>query len=235
MGIPGQAETPQAFLNWLIHDPEQANIPQNAICPDYRKFNKPKDGKNNFTIAFSNSGAKSKIDAYTTGRTDLRYWGPTANEMWNNIRISGRWTETHMQRDKRELLNIAWQCIKEKFGIDAVADNAAGLLLDHRCSRIRYVQADQEANASHHCVRDCRRPQGENLLLNSEPLQHQADRGHGRRTIQEGGRNPKESYQRRQDLQEFEPQKPRLRPKVPRQPCEEIPPQILEAHIPEHF
>ena len=60
--------------------------------------------------------------------------------MWNNTKIYGRWTEALLQRDKRELLNIAWQTIKERFGIDAVFDNSAGLLLDHRCSCVRCKQ-----------------------------------------------------------------------------------------------
>ena len=50
--------------------------------------------------------------------------------MWNKAKIYGRWTETLLQRDKRELLNIAWQSIKECFGIDAMFDNSVGLLLD---------------------------------------------------------------------------------------------------------
>ena len=45
-----------------------------------------------------------------------------------------------MQRDKRELLNIAWQVIKEKFGIEAVFDNNQGLQLDHKSNCIRYKQ-----------------------------------------------------------------------------------------------
>ena len=73
-----------------------------------------------------------------TKRTDFRYWGSTTNQMWNNTKIHGRWTEALLQRDKRELPNIAWQSITECFGIDAVSDNSVGPLLDHRCPCIRY-------------------------------------------------------------------------------------------------
>ena len=73
-------------------------------------------------------------------RTDLRYWGSVTSQMWSNTKIYGRWTGTLLQRDKRELLNIAWHIIKERFGIDAVFDNSVGFLLDHRRSRIRHKQ-----------------------------------------------------------------------------------------------
>ena len=48
-----------------------------------------------------------------------------------------------MYRDKRELLIIAWQAIKEKFGIEAVFDNNQGLLLDHKCNCIRFKQTQK--------------------------------------------------------------------------------------------
>ena len=73
-----------------------------------------------------------------TKRTDLRFWDEDG--YWNNTKITGRWTETLLQRDKREILNIAWQAVKEKFGIEAVFDNTQGLLLDHKCNCIRYKQ-----------------------------------------------------------------------------------------------
>ena len=141
MGTPDQATTPTTHLNWLIHDPEQADNPKHEICSDDCKWSKPKDGKQNFIVVFRASASKSKIDAYMTKRTNLIYWDSTTNRMWSNAKIYGRWTETLLQRDKIELLNVAWQSIKECFGIDAVFDNSAGLLLDHRCSCIRYKQA----------------------------------------------------------------------------------------------
>ena len=140
MGIPGQATTATTYLNWLIHDPEQADIPKREICSDDCKWSKPKDGKKNFIVVLRTPASKGKVDAYMNWRTDLRYWDSVSNQMWNNTKIYGRWTETLLQRDKRELLNIAWQTIKERFGIDAVFDNSVGLLLDHRCSCIRYKQ-----------------------------------------------------------------------------------------------
>ena len=140
MGIPDQATTATTNLNWLIHDPEQADIPKHEICPDDCKWSKPEDGKKNFIVAFRTPASKSKIDAYMNKRTDLRYWDSVTNQMWNITKIYGRWTETLLQRDKRELLNIAWQTVKERCGIDAVFGDSAGLLLDHRCSRIRYKQ-----------------------------------------------------------------------------------------------
>ena len=78
------------------------------------------------------------MDAYMLKRTDFRFWDNDG--FWNDTKIMGRWTETLQQRDKREILNIAWQAIKEKFGIDAVFDNNQGLLLDHKCNCIRYKQ-----------------------------------------------------------------------------------------------
>ena len=140
MGIPDQATTATTYLNWLIHDPEQADIPKHETCSDNCKWSRPKDGNNNSIVVFRTPASKSNIDAYMNKRTDPRYWDSVTNQMWNNTKIYGRWTETLLQRDKRELLNIAWQTIKERFGIDAVFDNSVGLLLDHRCSRIRYKQ-----------------------------------------------------------------------------------------------
>ena len=140
MGIPDQATTATTYLNRPIHDPEQADIPKHGICSDDCKWSKPKDGKNNFIVVFRTPAPKSKQDAYINKRTDLRYLDSVSNQVWNNTEIYGRWTETLLQRDKRELLNIAWQTIKERFGIDAVFDNSVGLLLDHRCCCIRYKQ-----------------------------------------------------------------------------------------------
>ena len=141
VGIPDQATTATTYLNWLTHDPEQADIPKREICSDDCKWSKTKDGKTNFIVAFRTPASKSKIDAYMDKRTDLRYWDSVSNQMWNNTKIYGRWTETLLQRDKGELLNFAWQTIKERFGIDLAFDNSVGLMLDHRCCCIRYKQA----------------------------------------------------------------------------------------------
>jgi len=138
LGIPEKANT-KAFLAWLISDPEAANIPMHEVHAEASMFSKPKDGKKNFAIVFRATGSKSKMDAYMSKRTDLRFWDEE-NGYWNDTKITGRWTETLLQRDKRELLNIAWQAVKEKFGIDAVFDNTQGLLLDHKCNCIRYKQ-----------------------------------------------------------------------------------------------
>ena len=74
MGILDQTTTPTTYLNWLIHDPEQADIPKHEICADDGKWSKPKEGKNKFIVVFRTSGSKSKIDAYLAKRTDFRYW-----------------------------------------------------------------------------------------------------------------------------------------------------------------
>ena len=141
MGIPDQATTATTYLNLLLHDPEQADIPKHdEVCSDECKWSKPKGGNNNFIVVFRTPASKSKIKTYMSKRTDLRYWDSVTNQMWNNTKIYGRWTETLLQRDKRELLNAAWQTIKERFGIDAVSDNSVGLLLGHRCSCIRCKQ-----------------------------------------------------------------------------------------------
>ena len=94
MGIPDQATTATTYLNWLIHDPGQADIPKHEICSDGCKWSKPKDGNNNFIVVFRTPASKSKIDAYMNKRTDLRYWDSVSNQMWNNTKIYGRWTET---------------------------------------------------------------------------------------------------------------------------------------------
>ena len=137
LGIPEKANATE-YLNWLISDPEAANIPRHEVHASASIFSKPKDGNKNFTIIFRAAGSKNKMDAYMTKRTDLRFWDE--NGFWNDTKIMGRWTETLMQRDKRELLNTAWQVIKEKFGIEAVFDNNQGLQLDHKSNCIRYKQ-----------------------------------------------------------------------------------------------
>ena len=96
--------------------------------------------RTSYVVVFRTPASNSKIYAHMNKRTDLRYWDAVSNQMWNNTKVYGRWTETLFQRDKWEFLNIAWQIIKERFGIDAVFDNSVGLLLDHRCSCIRYKQ-----------------------------------------------------------------------------------------------
>ena len=100
-GIPEQATTATTYLNWLIHEPEQADIPKHEICSDDCKWSKLKDGKKNFIVVFRTSASKNKIDAYMTKRTGLRHWDSTANQMWNNTKIYGRWTETRLQREER--------------------------------------------------------------------------------------------------------------------------------------
>ena len=137
LGLPEKANATD-YLNWLISDPGAANTPRHEVDGIASHIPRPKDGKKNFTIIFRATRSKNKMDAYMTKRTDLRFWDE--NGFWNDTKIMGRWTETLMQRDKRELPNIAWQVIKEKFGIEAVFDNNQGLQLDHKSNCIRYKQ-----------------------------------------------------------------------------------------------
>ena len=137
MGIPEKANASE-YIQWLISDPGAANIPRHEVHASASMFTKTKDGKRTFSIVFRNPASKSKMDAYMTKRTDLRFWDNDG--YWNDTKVTGRWTETLLQRDKREILNIAWQAVKEKFGIQAVFDNNQGLLLDHKCNCIRYKQ-----------------------------------------------------------------------------------------------
>ena len=102
MVIPDQATTPTTYLNWLIHDPEQADIPKHEICSDDCKWSKPKDGMKNFTVVFHTSASKGKIDAYMTKRTDRRYRDSTTNQMWNNTKIFGRCGQRPSFRETRE-------------------------------------------------------------------------------------------------------------------------------------
>ena len=87
MGIPDQATTATTYLNRLIHDPGQADIPKHEICSDDCLWSKPKDGKKNFIVAFRAPASKSKVDAYMNKRTDLRFWDSVTNQMWNNTKI----------------------------------------------------------------------------------------------------------------------------------------------------
>ena len=73
LGIPENANATE-FLNWLISDPEAANIPRHEVDANSSIFSKPKDGKHIFNIIFRATGSKNKMDAYMTKRTDLRFW-----------------------------------------------------------------------------------------------------------------------------------------------------------------
>ena len=76
MGIPDQATTPHAFLDWLVHGPEQADIPTHEICPGYSKFNKPKDFNNNSPIAFRNSGTEGQDGCLHDDKNKTPILGP---------------------------------------------------------------------------------------------------------------------------------------------------------------
>ena len=51
MGLPEKANATE-YLNWLIHDPEAADIPRHEVIASSSIFFKAKDGKRNFTIVF---------------------------------------------------------------------------------------------------------------------------------------------------------------------------------------
>ena len=97
LGTPEKTNATE-YLNWLISDPEAANIPRHEVHASKNMFPKPNDGKKSFNIVFRASGSKSKMDAYMTKRTDLRFWDE--NGFWKDTEIMGRWIEALVQRDK---------------------------------------------------------------------------------------------------------------------------------------
>ena len=60
MGIPDQATTATTYFNWLIHDPEQADIPKHEVCSDDCKWSRPKDEKTNSIAVFQNPSLKKQ-------------------------------------------------------------------------------------------------------------------------------------------------------------------------------
>ena len=115
-GLPrdGSPDSKREFVMWCA---EQAGIPAHDVSAvEYIDMGRIY-GVQTAIVKFGNKGHRTKMSKWVQMH---KAWNPlkyySAEQTWDQYKITGRYQETADQRERRDYLNVAWQILKELEG-----------------------------------------------------------------------------------------------------------------------